>query len=447
MADEQPKRARQPRTNSTPPRRVDAVLVQADDNALATQMRGEVEMMMEMARRYPRSIEEFTVALETMTCKDEETADECSYALPRDGKTIDGPSIRFAECALYCWGNMVAFAMPVSDDGKSITCRGVAWDMERNIRQGGDSKRRITTKEGDRYSDDMVIVTMNAGNSVAKRNAILQAIPSNFWRPIYEKTKVIALGKTETIATKRANLCDALVKIGAKLDLVWKTFGVKGPADLNLTQIATIRGYYKAIRDGQITVEDAFPDDQAPSLSGELADATMKRLAEEQMELSADIEAEFKRRGFNQAQRLQKLTEYNGRWDALLVWLRGDLPPTDAAATAGSPAADVPATDAPAVSHGKPEDTAPADAGTKQAIAETKAAPAETTPAATAAPRTVAELVQQTIAEVAAKLEAANAARKVDPFADVRPSNEDPPKQNRMEQARQRMGLKPGQTF
>jgi hypothetical protein len=33
-----------------------------------------------------------------------EIAASCIYALPRDGKTIEGPSARFAEVMMHAWG-------------------------------------------------------------------------------------------------------------------------------------------------------------------------------------------------------------------------------------------------------------------------------------------------------------------------------------------------------
>ncbi|MFN8826683.1 MAG: hypothetical protein ACK501_17070, partial [Planctomycetota bacterium] len=46
--------------------------------------------------------------------------------------------------------------------------------------------RRITGKNGRRYSSDMIGVTGNAACSIALRNAVFRGIPRAFWIDIYD---------------------------------------------------------------------------------------------------------------------------------------------------------------------------------------------------------------------------------------------------------------------
>src|SRR6185436_14130544 len=74
-------------------------------SVLETQTRGEIDMQISTAKKWPRSIKKFKETAAEMATLDEDTAAACIYALPRDGKTIEGPSARLAEIILSAWGN------------------------------------------------------------------------------------------------------------------------------------------------------------------------------------------------------------------------------------------------------------------------------------------------------------------------------------------------------
>src|SRR5208337_1336806 len=61
--------------------------------------------MIRTARDNPRKITEFVQELTALSCYSPDTASEMIYSLPRAGKQLVGPSIRFAEAVLSCWGN------------------------------------------------------------------------------------------------------------------------------------------------------------------------------------------------------------------------------------------------------------------------------------------------------------------------------------------------------
>ena len=59
--------------------------------------RAEVDQQVATARAMPRSISKAIQNINTLATLDEESAQECIYALPRGGKPIKGPSVRLAE--------------------------------------------------------------------------------------------------------------------------------------------------------------------------------------------------------------------------------------------------------------------------------------------------------------------------------------------------------------
>lgn len=238
--------------------------------ALEQQIRGEVDVQIATAKRYPRSVRTFLQQAQEMATLDEETAESCFYALPRDGKTVEGPSARLAEICASAYGHIRAEARIVAEDERFITARATAWDIQNNVAVAFEVRRRITTSEkknkngqtipSKRYSDDMIVVTGNAASSIALRNAVFKVIPSAFWRPIYEKCRQVAVGNADTLANRRAKMLEHFQKMGVPSERVFTVLGVKGVEDITLDHLATLKGTATAIKDGDTTVDEAFPN-------------------------------------------------------------------------------------------------------------------------------------------------------------------------------------------
>lgn len=226
--------------------------------------KGEIDIQIATARKYPRSLKAFLTRATEMVTLTEQIAQECIYALPRDGKTIEGPSARFAEVVVSAWGNCRAGARVVSDQGDFITSQGVFHDLEANVAITFEVQRRIVDKHGRRFKADMIGVTGNAASSIALRNAVLKGIPKAFWGEIYNAARKTVMGDTKTLANRRAEALAYLQKFGATVDMVCAALGVGGVEDIGLDELVTLRGLATAIKDGDTTVEMAFaPKEQA----------------------------------------------------------------------------------------------------------------------------------------------------------------------------------------
>lgn len=220
----------------------------------------EIDIQVATARRFPRSITKFLQKAQELATLSPEIAASCIYALPRDGKTIEGPSARFAEVMASAWGNMRAEGKTIGDDGQYVTSRGTAWDVENNVAIAFEVKRRITNRRGDTYNADMITVTGNAGASIALRNAILKAIPTPFWKPIYNACRKVIAGDQKTFASRRDDMLKAFAVMGVTEDRVCAALGLKGKADVTLEHMVTLTGFYTALKDGDTTIEEAFPE-------------------------------------------------------------------------------------------------------------------------------------------------------------------------------------------
>jgi len=232
-----------------------------------------IDIQIATAKNYPRSVDRSLKDAMTLATLDEDTAAGCFYALPRSGKTIEGPSVRLAEIMAYSWGNLRAEADIVAEDKTTITAMGTCFDLEKNVAVRVRVKRRITDKYGKRYNEDMIGVTSNAAISIALRNAVFKVIPAAFTRRIYLSARKASLGEGGTITQKRQKAMDWFAKLGVKPEQVFEVLGVKGMDDIGEDQLITLRGLVTAIQDGETTVEQVFHPARHSEATGELNEA------------------------------------------------------------------------------------------------------------------------------------------------------------------------------
>lgn len=229
--------------------------------SMAVQLqKAEIDQLVSTAHAFPRSLKRVQSNILGMATLDEESAEECIYALPRGGKPIRGPSIRFAEILKQSYGNCRAAARVVHVDKTEgyIEAEGVFHDLETNSASTARVRRRITDKNGRVFKDDMIIVTGNAACSIAMRNAILAGVPKPLWRKAYDMVQATITGDITTLSENREKAFKALAAFGVKPDQVFAALGVQGEEDITVDHIATLRGMYSALKNGEATVEEMF---------------------------------------------------------------------------------------------------------------------------------------------------------------------------------------------
>lgn len=307
--------------------------------------RGEVDIQIATAKRYPRDVTTFLKKAETLATRDVETAESCYYTLKRKDrneaggyKKIQGPSIRLAEILVACWGHMRVGGTILGDDGRFVSLRGMAWDLEANSAFSVDVKRRITTREGHTYSDDMIGVTSNAGVSIAVRNAVLHVIPGAIWKAVYEKCLVVARGDAKTLADRRTRMLQFFEQQYKKKPAdIFGYLGIRGEADFTLDHLEEMQGLRTALKDGETTIEEAFADVTAapepPNPVTLIATETGASAA-----VAAAIHAGFEKLGVTPPNRLVQLKKHQGKAGELLELLRtmtGDPLPVEEPPTNG----------------------------------------------------------------------------------------------------------------
>lgn len=300
-------------------------------SALESMERASIDMQVTTARKYPRSLSAVKAKMLSFATLDVETASGCFFTLPAraggDGKAIQGPSIRMAEIALSTYQNLRAGARVISDDGKVITAQGVCHDLENNVSISVEVKRRVTNKKGQRYSDDMVVMTGNAACAIALRNATFRVVPLALVKPVYEQAKRVAIGDAKTLATRRADALGHFAKMGVDKDKVFRTLGVKAAEDIGLEELETLIGYATAIKDGETSVDEVFTTEKAVAPKFEPIPARTSKQATVEAPEQAAQEPAIASGGMNTAKALRGLlTKDSVNEETFLSWWRVEGP-------------------------------------------------------------------------------------------------------------------------
>lgn len=237
------------------------VVVQDDimnDRAMYLITKAEIDMQIATAKAFPRSIKMFIDKAMSIATVTENVAASCIYAVSRQGKSIQGPSVRLAEIVCSAYGNIRSGARVISNDGKTITAQGICHDLETNNCVTIEVKRRITTKEGRTFSEDMQVVTGNAACAIAFRNAVFKVVPAAVANEVYEAVKKVAVGDEKTLTERRKQAVKYMNDQGATNEQICEALGVKKIEDIDLEKLGVLRGMASAIKNGEATVKELF---------------------------------------------------------------------------------------------------------------------------------------------------------------------------------------------
>lgn len=219
----------------------------------------QLQIQVVTAKKYPRSVRQFLAEAKGMATINQETAASCFFSVPRAGKTISGPSIRLAEICMSCWGHLDC-GTRVKEIGETfVLVEGFAWDMQRNTKVRQEVRRNITTKQGRRYSEDMIGNTVNAGASIALRNAILRIIPRAYVDQLWNDARMVACGDAKTLSTTRDTAIAYFTKMGVLVERIFFALDVQGVEDMTIDHVGILKGYATAIKDGEATLDECFP--------------------------------------------------------------------------------------------------------------------------------------------------------------------------------------------
>lgn len=268
-------------------------------SAVAAREKAAVEARYIVALRRPRDMETVRVRL-LRECDRPGFAEVARYKKPTGGKFIEGPSIRFAEAALRCLGNVYPEQSIVFEDDQQRIVRVTVTDLESNLSYASEilvkkTVERREPKEGQEIiservnsvgkkvylvyaSDDEVQMKQNALVSKALRNSGLRLLPGDIQEECMDRVLATQRkkDKDDPDAAKR-KLIDAFAAIGIE------------PADLQAyighsldrvqpAELADLRSIYATLRDSETTWDAIM---EARGVTGSAADA--RKVAEEKI--------------------------------------------------------------------------------------------------------------------------------------------------------------------
>ena len=240
--------------------------------------RAEIDIQIATAKRYPRDIHRALAVIKDIATLDTSTAEDCFYALRRQGTLIEGVSVRLAEIIANAWGNLRVQTQIIGNDGKTITARGICHDLEANVAVAVEVKRRITDKNGRTYSEDMQVTTGNAASAIAYRNAVLKVVPKAVTSRVITEIKDVAMGKSIDLETRRKRMLEYYQKIGVSQAKILSYCHVKKVEQIDGSMIFELSGLKNAIKEGTTTVQQAFDLNTADS--EKIADDARKKAEE-----------------------------------------------------------------------------------------------------------------------------------------------------------------------
>lgn len=273
---------------------LDVIGHSSSENQIQSIVRAEIDMKVSTAKRYPRVLSIVKQDMLSFATLDEETASACFYTLPRGGKTIQGPSVRLAEIAISSFGNISAGTRVLSVDASSenphVTIQSVCHDMQNNVTVSIEKRRAINAKknkDGTKkpISDDDIQLAVNACSAVAFRDAAFKVIPQALIKPVFDAAKRVAVGDVKSLSANRQKVVDRLKQMGATEDRILAVVEARKIDDITVERLEILIGLGTSIRDGQTTIEKAFPPiEQEQPERGQSAELKLPRKKREPKE-------------------------------------------------------------------------------------------------------------------------------------------------------------------
>lgn len=319
---------------------IDDALEIAVPSSAEALVRGEIDIQIATAKRYPRSLEMFQKRAIAMATLDEETAESCIYRRPVGKKKnakgkweeefAEGMSIRMAEIVGACYGNLRVYSTLIEQTPQTVRGRGMAIDLETNFASSSEVIESTLKQDGSPYSPRMRIVVAKATLAKARRDATFQVVPKALAKPIETAVRKVLLGDEKTLEKRRAAVMAWVNKLGIDVARVWAAIGIHGPADLGPEQLLTLTGIRTAIKDNETTIDDAFPE-----LSADQRDHVEEELTHYSEEIAGKLRALFDQKRQSQGQALALLRQHKGQPDQAIAALE--------ALGAGEPSGNKPA--------------------------------------------------------------------------------------------------------
>lgn len=248
------------------PDEIPAEIVAPTTNVLDVQERATIDIQISTAKHYPRSLETFTRKAVAYATIDEDTAESCIYRRPigkdKNGKQTyaEGMSVRTAEIVGSCFGNLRVASRIIEQTDRYVKAEGVAFDLESNFSANSQIIEPTVDKYGKPYNERMRIVIAKAALAKARRDATFMVVPKALAKPIETAVRNLLYGTAQSLTRRRAAVEAWIKKLGIDERRVYAALEVGGVLDMNERHLETLTGLRTAIKDGEVSIDEAFPE-------------------------------------------------------------------------------------------------------------------------------------------------------------------------------------------
>jgi|GEM_PF-2418935 len=227
-----------------------------------------------MAIERPRNYETARLAI-MESCGRPNFAAMAKYKIPIGGKNITGLTIRMAEEALRCWGNMRTKVMCTFENEKVKNIVVGVVDLQTNagytdevsiaktkevkkLRPGDEKISERTNTGGElvfltNCTEQDMLKKTNSAVSKSLRNSILRLLPVDIKEEIEETITATLQGRTEkNLSDEKKKITSAFHRIGISPENLEEYLG-QSIETLSPAQVEDLRGLHSGIKDGHTT--------------------------------------------------------------------------------------------------------------------------------------------------------------------------------------------------
>lgn len=239
--------------------------------AAAEAAKARIQAAYIMALQKPRNTDQARIQI-LEACKRPAFAERVEYSKPVGGRSIKGPSIRFAETALREWQNILTESQTLYEDDYVRRIKIIVTDLETNATFSKEVQINKTVERKKAEDREIIGERTNSKNekvfivkatddelqnkeaaliSKTLRNEGLRLIPSDIVDEAIDTARDTLKNRDskDPNAAKKA-LLDSFSEIGVKPVDIERYLGHKTDA-LVPSELQDLRGIYRAIRDGE----------------------------------------------------------------------------------------------------------------------------------------------------------------------------------------------------
>lgn len=248
-------------------------VVEIESNKAIAEAQGKLVI----AKRFPR--DEMTAYERLMTaCSRIGLAEKALYSYPRAKQTVSGASIRLAEEAARCWGNIDFGIKELSQKDGESEMMAYCWDMETNVISSQQFVVRHVkdTKDGTKTLTEQRDIYENNTNMASRRlrSRILAVLPPDYVEAAIEQCiKTLAGNSKKPLEDSIKELVVLFGNLGVKKDLLDKRLE-KSMSTMTFEEYSEYVRIYNSIINRNTQISDWFdvkvPDDKTISINKKL---------------------------------------------------------------------------------------------------------------------------------------------------------------------------------